>query len=85
MARTYDQNYLNRIDKMRASRRNEIAYMVSCKVPKNEADLKSDIENEYFDSLMETAQEYEANYGAWPVFEMEEIESDDPVLDIYND
>lgn len=85
MSRTFDQNYLNELGKLRASRRNEIAYMVSCKVPKNEAGLKLDIEEQYFDSLMETAREHEAIYGFWPTFEMEEIESDDPVLDIYGD
>lgn len=85
MSRTFDQNYLNELRKLRASRRNEIAYMVSCKVPKDEAELKSDIEEQYFDSLMETAREHEAIYGDWPTFEMEEIESDDPVLDIYGD
>ena len=80
-----NQNYLNELGKLRASRRNDIAYMVSGKVPKNEAGLKSDIERKYFDSLMEEAKAHEAKYGDWPAFEMEEIEYDDPVLDIYRD
>lgn len=84
MARINDQNYLNRLGNLKGSRKSEIAYMVSCKVPKSEANLKSDIENEYFDSLMETAKEHEAKYGFWPTFENSEIESEDPILNIYN-
>lgn len=85
MVRNYDEAYLNEIGKMRASRKNKIMYMVSAKVPKEEAGLVSDIENDYFDTLTFEAKQVEQKTGKWPVIEMEEIESDDPVLDIYRD
>jgi len=39
----------------------------------------------FYENLMREANEHLEKYGSWPVFEMGEIEYDDPVLDIYKD
>ena len=77
-------DYLMELGKLPASRRNEIAYMVSTKVAKEDAGLKLPIEERYFDSLTKQAKAHEEKFGFYPTFAMEEIEYDDPVLDIYN-
>ena len=71
--------------KMRGSRQNDIIYAVNCKVPKNEFDIKTECESMFFDRLMKQAEKHEEKYGDWPVFDMVEIESDDPRLDIYSE
>lgn len=77
MARDY-------FNEMSARRRNEIVYMVNCRVPKNEAGLTTEAENWWYDRLTAQADEMERKYGKRPVFEMEEIPYDDPCLDIYS-
>lgn len=72
-------------DMMGARRRNEIVYMVNCLVPKEEAGLRNEAEIWWFGTLMEEATEMEKLYGKCPSFSMEEIDYDDPCLDIYND
>lgn len=67
----------------RASRRNDISYAVSCKVPKEEVALENAFEEAWYAYLWATAELHEEAYGYWPTFEMEEIETDDPRLDIY--
>ena len=69
----------------RASRRNEIAHAVNCKVSAEELGLKNKFEKAWHEYLWKTAELHNERYGDWPVFEMEEIESDDPKLDIYRD
>lgn len=70
---------------MRASRINEITSAVNSKTPKAKAGLKNDAERVYYDELWKEAMDHQKKYGFWPVFEMAELESDDPALDIYND
>lgn len=67
------------------SRINRILVAVNRKVPKGEADLRSEQERECYDGFWEEAEEHLARYGFWPTFEMGEIEYDDPVLDIYGE
>lgn len=78
-----EKTYYSKLSEVKTSRLNEITYAVNCKVKKADAGLKSDVEEMYYDRLMIQAKEHEKKYGRWPVFEMGEIESDDPVLDIY--
>lgn len=78
-----NQEYMSKLSDVRTSRLNQIIHAVNCKVPKSEVGLKSDVENRFYDSLIEQANEHVKKYGDWPVFEVGEIESDDPVLDIY--
>lgn len=69
---------------MTSRRQNEIIYMVNCRVPKEEAELKNDEENEFYDSLVKEATEMEEKYGKWPVFEMSE-QNWEEIPDIYNE
>ena len=68
---------------MRTSRQNEIIYQVNCRVPKEEIGLKNEEEEKFYNSLIKQAEEVKSKWGEYPVFEMGEIESDDPKLDIY--
>lgn len=70
---------------MTASRRNAITRAVSCKLSKDDFKPNTDAESWYFDSCTQLAEAHLEKYGDWPVFEMEEIEWEDPVLDIYRD
>ena len=74
----------DKIRNLRASTRNHIAIAVSQRIPKEEMNY-SEAEEAYYDILTEEATEHEKVYGFWPTFEMEEIEYDDPILDIYGD
>lgn len=77
--------YIAGLSKIRASRLNKITNAVNCRVPRDEIGLKSDIEVQYYENLMKEAKAHEKKYGFWPTFDMDEIESDDPALDIYKD
>ena len=80
-----NNKYYIELAKIRGSRKNEIIYAVNCKLPENEIGLKGEVEKQFYDNLIKQANDHVKKYGDWPVFEMYEIESDDPVLDIYND
>lgn len=69
----------------KASRRNEIAHAVNCRVSAAEIGLKDKFEKAWYNYLWKSAELHNKRYGFWPVFEMEEIESDDPKTDIYHD
>lgn len=71
--------------KVGTSRKNEIAYAVNCKVSEEEAGLKDKFEKAYYDYLWKEAELHQEAYGFWPVFEMGEIESNDPRLDRYSE
>lgn len=72
-------------EEKRASRRNDITQAVNLKLSKRAAGLKDAAEEYYYDRLWAEADEFEKKYGVWPVYEMEEIEYDDPRLDIYSE
>lgn len=80
-----EKAYFSALAKARASRLNELTDAVNRKTPKAEAGLKEEFEEMYYDRLWKEAEDHEKKYGFWPTFEMEEIESDDPALDIYKD
>lgn len=80
-----EKEYFEAFGKMWTSRQNDIIYAVNCKVPKAEAGLRDEVESIFYDRLMKEAEAHEEKYGSWPVFEMGEIEYDDPRLDIYSD
>lgn len=77
--------YQHELGEIRASRLNDIMHAVNCKAPKEEFDLMSETESQFFDNLVAEAKAHEEKYGFWPVFEMLEIDYDDPRLDIYSD
>lgn len=80
-----NNKYFQELAKIRSSRLNQIIYAVNCKVPENEIGLKGETEKQFYDNLIKQANEHVKKHGFWPVFAMNEIESDDPALDIYND
>lgn len=59
----------------RASRLNQITYAVNCKVPKEEIELRSEVEERYYNRLIKQTEEHVTKYGYWPTLEMEEIDS----------
>lgn len=76
-------DYLVRLQEIPTMRRNEIYKMVSAQIPEEEMGLTSDIERELYADLMDQAKAHLDTYGFWPEFELEEIEYDNPALDIY--
>lgn len=68
----------------RGSLKNDIIRAVNSQVPKDQAGLKDDFQKAYYDYLWKSAELHKKAYGFWPVFDMYEMESDDPRLDIYS-
>lgn len=79
-----EKEYFRILGETPTSRLNDIIYMVNCNVPKAKANLKSDFERMFYDRLIAEADRHERKYGDRPVFDMGEIETDDPRLDIYS-
>lgn len=71
------------LDGIPTSRVNRILHAVNCKVAENEFGELTDQEAECYAGFWTEAERHQERYGFWPTFEMGEIESDDPVLDIY--
>ena len=67
------------------SRINRMIDAVNRRYPKEAYKDITPEEEAWYDSVWKSAEEHAARYGEWPVFEMGEIEYDDPILDIYGD
>lgn len=80
-----EKEYLVKLSALRGSRKNEIIAAVNRKVPKEKAGLKTEVEKIFYKRLWKEAAAHEKKYGNWPTFEMCEVETDDPRLDIYNE
>lgn len=65
------------------SRVNQIIDAVNRKYPREALGALTTGENAWFDAILSDAEKHLETYGEWPVFEMGEIEYDDPCLDIY--
>ena len=78
-----DAEYMKGLHEISGSRKNEIIRAVNLKASKEEAELKGEVEEMFYNNLVAQAKEHEKKWGDWPVYEMCEIESDDPKLDIY--
>lgn len=83
--RKMKEQYLRELAKLPASRTNAIIRAVNAKKTLEESGAKSEVEKMFFNDLLEGAKEHEAKYGKWPVYALDEIEYDDPALDIYHD
>lgn len=79
-----EKEYFVKLGALRESRKNDIIAAVNRKVPKKEAGLKTEVERIFYARLWREAEAHEKKYGKWPVFEMCEVETDDPRLDIYS-
>ena len=80
-----EKEYFAKLAALRESRKNDIISAVNRKVPKKEAGLKAEIERVFYARLWREAVAHEKKYGKWPVFELCEVETNDPRLDIYNE
>jgi len=78
------KEYFKRLCEARASRLNVIIGAVNSKLKQQDAGLRDEFERMFFDNLVAEAKSHEEKYGFWPTFEMMEIDTDDPVLDIYS-
>ena len=79
-----EKEYYSGLYEMSGSRANEIIDAVNRKVPKDKAGLNTEVEEMFYDNMVAEADAYEKRGGVRPVFDMVEIETDDPVLDIYS-
>lgn len=80
-----EKKYISELCKIKTSRLNQIIRAVNYKVPEEEIGLDGEVEKQFYDNLIKQANDHVKKYGFWPVFEMGEVEYDDPILDIYND
>ena len=67
------------------SRINRIIDAVNRRYPKEAIGVRPGVEEDWYNAILKNAEDHLAKYGEWPVFEMGEIEYDDPVLDIYGE
>lgn len=74
----------NAVRELPGSRWNAIIAAVNKMIPKEKAGLLNEAEEYLYDKIKADADDFEKRNGERPVFDMVEIESDDPVLDIYN-
>ena len=79
-----EKTYLAELGKIPNSRLNQIIMAVNEKTPKQGVLFNSPVEEQYFDNLVSYAKDMEKRTGKYPVYDMREIEYDDPVLDIYS-
>lgn len=78
------KEYMRAIEAKPGSRLNVIIAAVNAGTPKIELEM-DEAESMFYDRLEKQAKRYEAALGWRPVYEMCEIEWDDPALDIYQD
>lgn len=78
-----DREYYAALSKIKGSRLNQIIHAVNCKMPKNEINLDGEVEERFYSNLIKEAEAHVKKHGFYPTFEVGEIETDDPVLDIY--
>ncbi len=62
---------------------NRIISLVNYKTPKEKCDLRSVEEERFYDNLINEAKEMMDRTGIWPIFDVCELDYDDPALDIY--
>jgi len=74
----------NAVRELPGSRWNAIISAVNKGIPKDKAGLKNEVEEDLYDEISAEADALEKRGGVRPVFDMVEIESDDPALDIYS-
>lgn len=78
------KEYLRELDYIPTRRKNEIISLVNYKTPKDKIIFEAHIEELFYDSLIREAEEMQEKHGIWPIFELYEIDYDDPILDIYS-
>ena len=74
----------NAVRELPGSRWNVIISAVNEGIAKDKAGLLNEAEEYLYDKIKADADDFEKRNGSRPVFDMVEIESDDPILDIYS-
>ena len=77
-----DKEYMKKLEEMDKNRRNAIVRLVNEGIPKERAQL-NDVEGRFYDGMIQQKEKCEKEYGYTPTFELEELDYDDPTLDIY--
>lgn len=80
-----EKEYFAKLGELRESRKNDIISAVNRKVSAKEVGLTTEVEKLFYKRLWREATAHEKKYGKWPAFEMCEVETNDPRLDIYSE
>ena len=80
-----NKEIMKAITALPGSRWNTVISAVNQQIPKEKAGLKGEAEENLYDKIKAEADKLEKRGGVRPVFDMVELESDDPALDIYNE
>ena len=79
-----EREYMAAIEAKPGSRLNVIIAAVNARLPKSGLEM-DEAETMFYERLESQAEQYEKIIGERPVYDMCEIEWDDPILDIYSD
>ncbi|MBR2740256.1 MAG: hypothetical protein IKD87_06265 [Oscillospiraceae bacterium] len=79
------RDYLNELSHVPTWRKNDIIRHVNYRLPKEKYVFRNMTEEAFYESLIEETTMMQCRTGRWPVFELCEIDYDDPILDIYSD
>ena len=69
-----EKEFMDEFGKMDERRINYVIYTVNAHIPKEKADLKTEVEFCFYDRLIKQAKELERKCGKWPVFDLCEID-----------
>ena len=78
-----DENNNYELRRLSSRAMNRIIRHINSRSPKKTCDITNRAEEEFFDNVLDEAERHLEKYGFWPVFELCEIDYDDPILDIY--
>ena len=76
--------YLKDLSHVSTSRKNDIIRHVNYRLPKEKYEFRNKTEEAFYESLIDEATRMQSKTGVWPIFELCEIDYDDPILDIYS-
>ena len=71
---TKQEDFYTKLSQKTAREKNAIISLVQSRVPKEQANLKDEVEEMFFDSLEKEAQEIYKKHGHFPVFELYELD-----------
>lgn len=69
-----EKEYYNKLGEKTGRELNAIITAVQTRTAKEDAGLKDEVEEWFFDSLVKEAEEHVKKYGGYPVFELFEID-----------
>ena len=69
-----EKEYFRRLGDIPPRKRNSIITAVSCKMPAAEILLETEVERIFYQRLWKEAEAHLEKYGAWPVFDLCELD-----------